>query len=411
MGRSKRKLKNRRYIDLFAGCGGLALGLHNAGWRGLFAVEKDSMAFETLRHNLIARHEHYAWPSWLPLQNHDIKSVLKKYGAHLAKLKGSVDLVAGGPPCQGFSMDGRRRESDKRNKLIHSYVEFIRIVRPRILLFENVKGFTIPFRRGKQQGTIYSDLVVEKLEALGYDVCGDILDFSDFGVPQRRKRFIIVGVTKHAAGRPRRDQKPAKTFFELLKNNKATFLKSIGLSVKASVRTAISDLEKRHGTTDCPDSKKFKSGLYGKARTPFQLFLRSGGGNSPPNCHRFAKHLKKTVKVFKKLLNNGRRNRKINGSERKKFGLKKRSVTVMSPTAIAPTLTSIPDDYLHYSEPRILTVRENARLQTFPDWFEFKGKYTTGGHLRAKQVPRYTQVGNAIPPIFGEQAGIALKTL
>ena len=78
---------------------------------------------------------------------------------------------------------------------------------------------------------------------------------------------------------------------------------------------------------------------------------------------------------------------------------------------VSPTLTSHPDDYLHYSEPRILTVREYARIQSFPDWYEFKGKYTTGADLRVKEVPRYTQLGNAVPPLFAEQAGIVLKEL
>ena len=77
----------------------------------------------------------------------------------------------------------------------------------------------------------------------------------------------------------------------------------------------------------------------------------------------------------------------------------------------SPTLTTLPDDYIHYSEPRILTVREYARIQTFDDWFEIKGKYTTGGKLRRVEVPRYTQVGNAIPPLFGELAGNILKGL
>ena len=74
----------------------------------------------------------------------------------------------------------------------------------------------------------------------------------------------------------------------------------------------------------------------------------------------------------------------------------------------APTITSIPDELVHYCEPRILTVREYARIQSFPDWYEFKGKYTSGGARRKKEVPRYTQVGNAVPPLFAEQIGIAL---
>ena len=89
--------------------------------------------------------------------------------------------------------------------------------------------------------------------------------------------------------------------------------------------------------------------------------------------------------------------------------MNRRGVTVLDPNAQAPTVTSIPDEIVHYSEPRILTVRECARLQSFPDWFQFKGKYTSGGMSRKHEVPRYTQVGNAVPPLFAEQIGIALR--
>ena len=76
---------------------------------------------------------------------------------------------------------------------------------------------------------------------------------------------------------------------------------------------------------------------------------------------------------------------------------------------LVPTITSIPDELVHYKEPRILTVREHARIQSFPDWYHFKGKYTSGGKQRKQEVPRYTQVGNAVPPLFAEQVGLALK--
>ena len=91
--------------------------------------------------------------------------------------------------------------------------------------------------------------------------------------------------------------------------------------------------------------------------------------------------------------------------ELEKLGTKKRSFTPLHPDLPARTITTLPDDLLHYSEPRILTVRENARLQSFPDWFEFQGKYTTGGKRRKFECPRYTQVGNAVPPLMAEALG------
>ena len=92
--------QKRQYtvIDLFAGCGGLSLGLYLAGWQGLFAIEKNAFAFETLKHNLIDNKKHFAWPDWLPQTNHDINEVLNNYAEQLKNLRDTVDLVAGGPP-------------------------------------------------------------------------------------------------------------------------------------------------------------------------------------------------------------------------------------------------------------------------------------------------------------------------
>jgi DNA (cytosine-5)-methyltransferase 1 len=99
---------------------------------------------------------------------------------------------------------------------------------------------------------------------------------------------------------------------------------------------------------------------------------------------------------------------RMNEANRKKFGLLKHRVYPMSPAEPAPTITTLPDDVVHYAEPRILTVRECARLQSFPDWFEFKGKFTTGGQSRKRECPRYTQVGNAVPPLLGRSVALAV---
>lgn len=119
-------------IDLFAGCGGLSTGLHMAGWRGLFAVERNLAAFSTLKANLIDRRGHFNWPKWLAVSHWDIKTLLARKSAELATLKGTVDLVVGGPPCQGFSTAGRRIEGDQRNQLVHSYL-VIHYSEPRVM--------------------------------------------------------------------------------------------------------------------------------------------------------------------------------------------------------------------------------------------------------------------------------------
>lgn len=406
------KAEQPTYIDLFAGCGGLSLGLNRSGWKGIFAIEKSPFAFATLKHNLIDNLDHFDWPSWLEKTQHDIDEVLKNKKEELKELRGQVDLVAGGPPCQGFSTAGRREESDHRNELIKSYIDFIRLVQPKIIFFENVKGFTQRFEKNRSKGVKYSEFVQKALRRsgknfVGYEVCGDLIDFSEFGIPQKRTRFILVGIRKdlledinHAPNR----------FFEILKNNKKKFLINKGLGLTQNLQEAISDLLEKNGKVDCPDSKGFYSSKYSEVHSSYQALMRLNVDvKNIPDSHRFANHGADTIRLFQTLLSQAPKGKKIEGKEKDKFNVKKRGIVVLDPNKPAPTLTSHPDDYVHYCEPRILSVREYARIQTFPDWFEFKEKYTTGGKLRVLEVPRYTQVGNAIPPLFGEQAGLVLK--
>jgi DNA (cytosine-5)-methyltransferase 1 len=140
-----------------------------------------------------------------------------------------------------------------------------------------------------------------------------------------------------------------------------------------------------------------------------------GAGETVPGDLRLARHSDDIVDRFQEIIElshaNGRLNTRISDAMRARFGLKKRTLRVLDPDRPSPTITSLPDDLLHYTEPRALTVRENARLQSFPDWFLFKGKYTTGGHLRRKEVPRFTQVANAVPPLVARAFGEMLIEL
>lgn len=395
-------------IDLFAGCGGLSLGLYQAGWQGIFAVEKSQNAFETLKYNLIDNKKHFDWPDWLPIKPLDIIEVNKNYKKQLKSLRGSVDLVAGGPPCQGFSMAGKRVEDDIRNQLVFSYIDFIDMVRPRLILFENVKGFTYVFNKNKNSEAIpYSQIVTEQLESLGYDVHPEIIDFSKYGVPQRRKRFILVGVLGGFDG-------VARSFVDKLKSYKDIFLKNKGLEEFCCVKEAISDLLMGYGLVDTPDRKGFQSGIYGKAESAYQRLLRKGikRKTTIPDSHSFAHHGKEKVACFKRLLSEyPLKGKRIDGAVRLDWGIRQRGITILDPNSVAPTITNMPDDYLHYQEPRIMTVRECARIQSFPDWYEFKSKYTTGGEMRKREVPRYSQVGNAVPPLFAELIGMVLKEM
>lgn len=399
------------YIDLFAGCGGLSLGLHNAGWKGIFAIEKSPDAFKTLEHNLILNKNHFDWPDWLPKQALEINEVLDKYQKELKKIKGKVTMIAGGPPCQGFSMAGKRNEYDLRNDLINSYVSFVQLVEPKIIFFENVKGFTMEFKKNDEKGIAYSAIVTKKLEDAGYFVKGQLVNFGDFGVPQKRTRFILVGIKKSLK---KSTQEKADSFFETLRNNRFDFLKEKGLTETINLQEAISDLLKENGLKETPDFPTFKSGIYGKEQGNYQKFMRKGVDGKIADSHRFPKHSSLIIDRFKNILENtttDRRNFNISKTIQEKYNIKKRTVIPLNGLDKTPTITTLPDDYIHFSEPRILTVREYARIQSFPDWYQFKGKYTTGGKLRTQEVPRYSQIGNAIPPLFSEQSGLVLKQL
>lgn len=392
-------------IDIFAGCGGLSLGLYQAGWQGLFAIEKNKNAFETLKYNLIDKKRHFEWPSWLPIEPLDIIEVNRNYKKQLEELRDHVDLVAGGPPCQGFSMAGKRVKDDVRNQLVFSYIDFIKMVLPKFLLFENVKGFTYAFdKKNNHDAVPYSKIVKDELQKLGYNVKAEIIDFSKYGVPQRRKRFILVGVRDDLSNHTPED------FFEKLISNRNSFLESRQLPLNSTVADAISDLLRGYGEVDTPDREGFKSGLYGPVQSQYQQLLRKWTrANTIPNSHSFAHHSAEKIERLSNLLENYPiRGKRIERDEKAKWGIRQRGLTILDPNQISPTITNMPDDYVHYSEPRILTVRECARIQSFPDWFQFKSKYTTGGKQRKKEVPRYSQVGNAIPPLFAEQAGLVL---
>ena len=177
----------------------------------------------------------------------------------------------------------------------------------------------------------------------------------------------------------------------MLESHKNKFLKSKGLTTSTTLKEAISDLLQSNGKIPTPDRKGFKSGIYGAEESDYQKFLRTDYAETHniPDSHSFAKHSSEKLECFKKLLANcGVRGRRIDGDERKKWNIKQRSITILDADSISPTITGHPDDYLHYCEPRIMTVRECARIQSFPDWYEIKEKYTTGGEMRKIEVPR-----------------------
>lgn len=401
---------NFTFIDVFAGCGGLSLGLMQAGGTGLFAIEHDKFAFQTLHHNLLQSSAKYRfqWPSWLPEEPIDVLDILNTKQEELASLRGHVDMLVGGPPCQGFSAAGRRDANDPRNLLVDAYLKLVHILSPSIVLIENVRGITADFNDESRPGEKinYADQLIRALND-EYFTYSKLLNTQEFGVPQRRTRLFIIALRRDAFAA---DLDP----FAIIERFRHTLLRRKGFAaLPVSSKSAISDLEIEHsGKRPSRDTPGFEEIGYTGPRTKYQTIMNQDHGESPVSDTRLARHAPEIAERFQRIIelctHDGRLNTSISSELRESLGLKKRAIRVMDPDAPAPTVTSMPDDLIHYSEPRTLTVRENARLQSFPDWFAFQGKYTTGGHLRKKEVPRFTQVANAVPPLVAEAIGLAL---
>lgn len=423
------KIRPLTFVDLFAGCGGLSLGAMKAGFSGVFAIEYQKNAFETLKFNLIEKSSDefsklgisgYKWPSELPLANHDIKDLIKNRKEFLKKIEGKIDLVIGGPPCQGFSHAGKRMENDPRNQLYKSYISFINIVKPKILIIENVSGIASKFSK---DGESYKDEILDKLKSKYY-VDGRLISSEHFGVPQKRKRYIIIGFLK-------RDFKSKKinlneVFDRIILESKEFTTKykfnEIEINIgNTTIAEAISDLngEDLSPVTYQDENafaKNYKTFPYLPISSNYQKIMRCGiKNNSQIDSHRIGEHNSTTVNKYSKLI-------EISNSRPDKVGFKftkeeldianwnskKQVINVLKANKPSPTLTTCPFDYIHYSCPRILTVREFARIQSFPDWFEFKGIYATSGSM-SFTTPRYSQIGNAVPPLMAESIIRSLK--
>ncbi len=419
-----------QFIDIFAGAGGLSLGLLKAGWTGLFAIEKSHMAFETLKYNLIDKKggPHFEWPDWLPPSAIGIEAFLEMYKGQLEALRG-LPLLAGGPPCQGFSLAGRRRVNDERNRLFEHYLEFVKEVQPKMLLIENVVGFTTTFRKTERGvGGVVVDIdqelfnaaeeLSERLDKMGYTSFispSKIVIATDFGVPQRRPRYIHIAILKTFL-------EAAVSYhcspFETLKELLASFLHERGLSNDdVTIKEAVADLEQSpERLVRCiePRFTRFNQGKYGPIDNPYQRLMRRDLQGREilegqvADSHRFPNHSARIAARFQEIISSCRPGIHLNDAERSKLAIGKHCIAGLAGNEPCHTLTSLPDDLVHYSEPRILTVREYARIQSFPDGFEFKSNYTTGGKRRRVEVPRYTQVANAVPPLMAEAFGLAL---
>ena len=294
------------YIDFFAGCGGLSLGLGWGGWRGVFAIEKDPMAFKTFEKNLIAEdapHQHFEdWPAWLTKEPHTIEDVLENRDTveQLKKMVGQVTLVAGGPPCQGFSVAGARNGNDPRNLLVFKQIEAIKLLKPVYAIIENVGGFERKFVSKPIDGMAMSvaEEAIKRLELLGYNVGKVKINAADYGVPQVRERVILFAVSKKFAG--------VLSAAELLED----MLREVGMEQRrefhlatsrfVNAEEAISDLAGEEIVAD-PEFPTYKTCKYLPPKGAYQKLMRKGILKQEiPSCHRFNNHSEKLIALYEK---------------------------------------------------------------------------------------------------------------
>lgn len=418
--------KSLKVVDLFAGCGGLSLGLEQAGFTPVFVNELNDDARATYIRNRVERHEWLGEPGFsssdvksMVLEKKFLPSLEKRLSSHFGIEHGELDLLVGGPPCQGFSGIGHRRsysvnkEQLPSNHLYQDMAAIIHRLRPRAFLFENVRGLlNSRWTTSGSKGEVWRDVFDTYRAIPGYTVSAQLVFAKDFGVPQNRPRVLLVGIRNDVKADIKREGADEDAI-------------NRGYLPKQAPGNA-PDLVDLLG--DLVDENYVNGGATlrypSPARTAIQKHLRTpaGGGtpakkNDPVSEHVYSKHNDAVLAKFRAMHESG-------GVVPEQFRTKKFAQRLLparwgdsGPTI---TATSLADDYVHFSQPRTLTVREWARLQMFPDWYEFEGKRTTGGIRRAgnpregifdREVPKYTQIGNAVPVGLAKAVGEHLAAI
>lgn len=518
------------HIELFAGCGGLSLGLDSTGFELLLANELSPMAAETfafnfLNENLETLSQTNTHPSntmWLTSKYPDLKNRLRENPFNFppyndakaySDLNGDYDelkgkllvgnistlnqiiegndqfrrqlasgfespdglcLVSGGPPCQSFSMAGKREQHNEKNSLPWEFAKFVELTRPKIALLENVTGILRPFKNSEGEKFYAWYEVAKVFASIGYLPLCLHVNAKYVGAPQNRPRFLMFAVkydhyqeVKDAFdnGTKRLFEQPINFFNLVAQHGEALpygHLDYHNLATSA-IEASLFDTVLRHFLVNVTDHNTVEAAIGDlKQSSPSRVSqyvlnlnrIFDGALNNDLNIllnHELRKNseivkrrfriyqilqslndnnIKKDVMSILKgdnsLLSNDSwhilaQHRFYDGSEElisfedkghlEKFlaahPTKKQTQKALIANMPAPAALSIPDDACHYAEDelRVLTVREMARIQTFPDNFVFRSKITTGGQMRKSEVPQYTQVGNAVPPVLGKVIG------
>lgn len=514
------------HIELFAGCGGLSLGLESVGFKLVMANELSPMAAETFAYNFFHQNLEETTPEdkvlWLsskfdknsmkarlredprafPELNEghsdlseetelqgklvvgniiQLNQWLEKHPIQANQLKnaygeeGGLDLVSGGPPCQSFSMAGLRQFDNKRNVLPWEFAKFVQTTQPKIALLENVTGILRAFDvEGKK---FYAWFEVAKAFAqINYIPLCLHINAKYAGVAQNRPRFIFIGIRKDVFNNiyPKLSADEQELFRQSIQMRKdlseekeveygalpyfdvsypehknafeKTFLNPLikYKNNEFSVKDAIDDLRKEgmekskyieliNSTLmpNLPLNGKMRNhdlrnnGIHVQRRFRIYQILQLLDSSVKKEALDLLKgkipsvsdNTAKILLSYDYLIDLNQYARFLNIAELIRYfnehQTKKQTQKALIASQPAPAALSIPDDACHYhhDELRTLTVREMARIQSFPDQFVFRSKVTTGGQMRQFEVPQYTQVGNAVPPLLGQALGSVIKSL
>ena len=358
---SKHKLK---VIDLFCGAGGLSLGFKQAGFDVILGIDAWEDAIITYKHNIGADVICEDITKLTPLD------ALKEHNIDPKE----IDVIIGGPPCQGFSLSGKRLYDDPRNKLYKAFVEMVKAVRPAIFLMENVPGLVRLF-----DGKVHTE-VIRDFSDLGYTVTDKILAAKNYGVPQDRRRVFFVGINRSKIHNIDQFIFPPETNTER-KGNLLT------------CKDAISDLDFLPVDKVLDDTQPYQLPPLNN----YQTLMRSDS----EACfnHSITLHTEKTRRIISMVPDGG--NYKCLPEELWSTRKVHIAWTRMNSSKPCFTIDCGHNHQFHYKENRVPTVRESARIQSFPDTFIFLGKRTS----------QYRQVGNAVPPLLAQALATQIKQI
>jgi DNA (cytosine-5)-methyltransferase 1 len=392
--------ENLGFIDLFAGAGGMSLGFESAGVRPLYAMEIDKWASDTYREN------HHA-----PIEQGDICDVTDTQIRQMRDL--NADVIIGGPPCQGFSHSNAANKDprDPRNSLFREFVRFMKILKPRAVVIENVPGL---LKTKTEEGKSVISLIAHSFDEIGYSCQWRLLEASAFGVPQQRQRLFIVGIDRD---RLINFQWPVPTHGS---PEQHSLFDTIQLQKQVPLWDAISDLPQCIAETFDPEQTYSMP-----AQNPFQTAMRAG---APPRIynHEPMRHTERIVQRFSEI--------QLGFSEsdvREELRPRQRGNPLVlsvkgydqnsrrqDPNAVCNTVVaSSHTNFIHPFLNRNFTVRELMRIQSFPDRYIAHGKRAVlskklsirKGLVDDIYLDQRSQVGNAVPPLLA--AAVARKII